>query len=725
MQSYILFYKYTKALCFFSKKSLLTRYYHLIFVPLHPKIVLLFTDIMNFKLTSKYKPTGDQPEAIKELTEGLERGDKSQVLLGVTGSGKTFTVANVIANVNKPTLILSHNKTLAAQLYEEMKAFFPENAVEYYVSYYDYYQPEAYLPTTDVYIEKDLAINDEIDKLRLSAVSSLLSGRKDVIVVSSVSCIYGMGAPIAMKENVIHIKKGQIIDRNEFLRRLVDSLYTRNDIDLQRGNFRVKGDTVDIAMAYNDNILRITWWDDEIDTIEEVDPIAFHRIATFDDYELYPANLFVTSKEQTEGAIRQIQDDMVKQVDFFTQLGDNIKAQRIKERVEYDIEMIKELGHCSGIENYSRYFDGRKAGQRPYCLLDFFPKDYLMVIDESHVSVPQISAMYGGDRARKTNLVEYGFRLPAAFDNRPLKFEEFHNLIHQIIYVSATPADYELKESEGVVVEQVIRPTGLLDPEIEVRPSENQIDDLMNEIVIRAEKEERVLVTTLTKRMAEELTEYLLNHDIRTAYIHSDVASLDRVKIINDLRAGLYDVLVGVNLLREGLDLPEVSLVAILDADKEGFLRSHRSLTQTAGRAARNINGKVIMYADNITESMQRTIDETMRRRVKQLKYNEEHHITPKQIVKAIKDTLPTTGRSTTAQTIPFAKGAKGIYTEPTQSMAFAADPIVMRMTKEQLEKSIANTTALMKQAAKDLDFLQAAQYRDEIIRLQKQLETK
>lgn len=725
MQSYILFYKYTKALCFFSKKSLLMRYYHLIFVPLHPKIVLLFTDIMNFKLTSKYKPTGDQPEAIKELTEGLERGDKSQVLLGVTGSGKTFTVANVIANVNKPTLILSHNKTLAAQLYEEMKAFFPENAVEYYVSYYDYYQPEAYLPTTDVYIEKDLAINDEIDKLRLSAVSSLLSGRKDVIVVSSVSCIYGMGAPIAMKENVIHIKKGQIIDRNEFLRRLVDSLYTRNDIDLQRGNFRVKGDTVDIAMAYNDNILRITWWDDEIDTIEEVDPIAFHRIATFDDYELYPANLFVTSKEQTEGAIRQIQDDMVKQVDFFTQLGDNIKAQRIKERVEYDIEMIKELGHCSGIENYSRYFDGRKAGQRPYCLLDFFPKDYLMVIDESHVSVPQISAMYGGDRARKTNLVEYGFRLPAAFDNRPLKFEEFHNLIHQIIYVSATPADYELKESEGVVVEQVIRPTGLLDPEIEVRPSENQIDDLINEIVIRAEKEERVLVTTLTKRMAEELTEYLLNHDIRTAYIHSDVASLDRVKIINDLRAGLYDVLVGVNLLREGLDLPEVSLVAILDADKEGFLRSHRSLTQTAGRAARNINGKVIMYADNITESMQRTIDETMRRRVKQLKYNEEHHITPKQIVKAIKDTLPTTGRSTTAQTIPFAKGAKGIYTEPTQSMAFAADPIVMRMTKEQLEKSIANTTALMKQAAKDLDFLQAAQYRDEIIRLQKQLETK
>ena len=511
---------------------------------------------MNFKLTSKYKPTGDQPEAIRELTDGLERGDKSQVLLGVTGSGKTFTVANVIANVNKPTLILSHNKTLAAQLYEEMKAFFPDNAVEYYVSYYDYYQPEAYMPVTDTYIEKDLAINDEIDKLRLSAVSSLLSGRKDVIVVSSVSCIYGMGAPIAMKENVISIKKGQVIDRNDFLRRLVDALYMRNDIELQRGNFRVKGDTVDIAMAYNDNVLRITWWDDEIDSIEEVDAVDFHRLATFDAYEIYPANLFVTSKEQTEGAIRQIQDDLVKQVDFFTEIGDNIKAQRIKERVEYDIEMIKELGHCSGIENYSRYFDGREAGMRPYCLLDFFPEDYLMVIDESHVSVPQISAMYGGDRARKKNLVEYGFRLPAAFDNRPLRFEEFHDLIHQIIYVSATPADFELAESEGVVVEQLIRPTGLLDPEIEVRPSENQIDDLMNEIVIRAEKEERVLVTTLTKRMAEELTEYLLNHDIRTAYIHSDVASLDRIKIINDLRAGIYDVLVGVNLLREGLDLP-------------------------------------------------------------------------------------------------------------------------------------------------------------------------
>ena len=681
---------------------------------------------MNFKLTSKYKPTGDQPEAIRELTDGLERGDKSQVLLGVTGSGKTFTVANVIANVNKPTLILSHNKTLAAQLYEEMKTFFPDNAVEYYVSYYDYYQPEAYMPVTDTYIEKDLAINDEIDKLRLSAVSSLLSGRKDVIVVSSVSCIYGMGAPIAMKENVISIKKGQVIDRNDFLRRLVDALYMRNDIELQRGNFRVKGDTVDIAMAYNDNVLRITWWDDEIDSIEEVDAVDFHRLATFDAYEIYPANLFVTSKEQTEGAIRQIQDDLVKQVDFFTEIGDNIKAQRIKERVEYDIEMIKELGHCSGIENYSRYFDGREAGMRPYCLLNFFPEDYLMVIDESHVSVPQISAMYGGDRARKKNLVEYGFRLPAAFDNRPLRFEEFHDLIHQIIYVSATPADFELAESEGVVVEQLIRPTGLLDPEIEVRPSENQIDDLMNEIVIRAEKEERVLVTTLTKRMAEELTEYLLNHDIRTAYIHSDVASLDRIKIINDLRAGIYDVLVGVNLLREGLDLPEVSLVAILDADKEGFLRSHRSLTQTAGRAARNVNGKVIMYADNITESMQKTIDETMRRRTKQLKYNEKNNITPTQIIKAIKGTLPVSGESNlTAQTASIGRNVGQAYVEPNNGVLFAADPIVAKMSKAQLEKSIANTTILMKQAAKDLDFLQAAQYRDEIIRLQKELEGK
>ncbi len=678
---------------------------------------------MDFKLTSKYAPTGDQPEAIKELTQGVERGDKAQVLLGVTGSGKTFTVANVIANVNKPTLILSHNKTLAAQLYEEMKGFFPENAVEYYVSYYDYYQPEAYLPTTDTYIEKDLAINDDIDKLRLSAVSALLSGRKDVVVVSSVSCIYGMGGPAAMTDSVISIKKGQVLDRNEFLRRLVNALYVRNDIDLQRGFFRVKGDTVDIAMAYSDNILRVTWWDDEIDNIEEVDSQTYHRMASFGEYQIYPANLFVTSKEQTEHAVRMIQDDLVKQVDFFTELGDNIKAQRIKERVEYDMEMIKELGHCSGIENYSRYFDGREPGQKPYCLLDFFPKDYLMVIDESHVSVPQISAMYGGDRARKQNLVEYGFRLPAAFDNRPLKFEEFHEMIHQVIYVSATPADYELNEAEGVVVEQIIRPTGLLDPEIEVRPSENQIDDLMDEILTRINRSERVLVTTLTKRMAEELTEFLLDHGIKANYIHSDIATLDRVKIMNDLRAGAFDVLVGVNLLREGLDLPEVSLVAILDADKEGFLRNHRSLTQTAGRAARNVNGKVIMYADTITESMRRTIDETTRRRTLQLKYNEEHHITPQQIVKDIKSVLPTNNDNATTIT-QSSSPIRYAYLEP-DSGAFAADPIIQRMTREQLEKSIANTTALMKQAAKDLDFIQAAQYRDEIIRLQDQLESK
>ena len=679
---------------------------------------------MDFKLTSKYKPTGDQPEAIKELTEGLKRGDKSQVLLGVTGSGKTFTMANVIANVNKPTLILSHNKTLAAQLFEEMKDFFPQNAVEYYVSYYDYYQPEAYMPSTDTYIEKDLAINDEIDKLRLSAVSALLSGRKDVIVVSSVSCIYGMGGPVAMRNNVIKIKKGEILDRNIFLRRLVDALYVRNDIDLQRGNFRVKGDTVDIAMAYSDKILRVTWWDDEIDAIEEVDSISYHRLGTFDEYEIYPANLFVTSKEQTEIAIRQIQDDLVKQIDFFNESGDSIKAQRIKERVEYDIEMMKELGHCSGIENYSRYFDGREAGQRPYCLLDFFPKDNLIIIDESHVSVPQISAMYGGDRARKRNLVEFGFRLPAAFDNRPLKFEEFHNLIHQVIYVSATPANFELKESEGVIVEQVIRPTGLLDPEIEVRPSTNQIDDLMEEILKRAEKHERILVTTLTKRMAEELTEYLLNHDIKAAYILSNVVNLDRIKIINDLRSGVYDVLVGVNLLREGLDLPEVSLVAILDADKEGFLRSHRSLTQTAGRAARNVNGKVIMYADSITESMQKTIDETLRRREKQLEYNAQHHITPTQIKRSIKEILPTKNISM-GTNIANEKMKLQKYDIPSEELPMVADPIIIKMTKVQLEKSIQNTTALMKEAAKNLDFLQAAQYRDEILRLQAELEQK
>ena len=687
---------------------------------------------MDFKITSRFAPTGDQPQAIKSLTEGIRQGDKAQVLLGVTGSGKTFTMANVIANIGRPTLILSHNKTLAAQLYEEMKGFFPDNAVEYYVSYYDYYQPEAYLPSSDTYIEKDLAINEDIDKLRLSAVSALLSGRKDVIVVSSVSCIYGMGGPTAMANSVISVKRGDTIERNMFLRKLVDALYIRNDIDLVRGTFRVKGDTVDIAMAYSDNILRITWWDDEIDSIEELDSVTFHRLASFEEYQIYPANLFVTSKEQTEHAIRLIQDDLLKQVDFFNDLGDHIRAQRIKERVEYDMEMIKELGHCSGIENYSRYFDGREPGARPYCLLDFFPKDYLMFIDESHVSVPQIGAMFGGDRARKQNLVEYGFRLPAAFDNRPLRFEEFMEMTNQVVYVSATPADFEMNEAEGVVVEQIIRPTGLLDPIIDVRPSENQIDDLLEEILIRKEHEERVLVTTLTKRMAEELTEYLLSHDVRANYIHSDVATLDRVKIMNDLRAGVYDVLVGVNLLREGLDLPEVSLVAILDADKEGFLRSHRSLTQTAGRAARNVNGMVIMYADRITDSMQKTIDETARRRQIQLRYNEEHGIVPQQIRKDIKGSLASLSQSADGQPVAAASASSSStgtkpkqyqpYIEP-DTYAYAADPIVKRMTKKQLEKSIADTTTLMKEAAKNLDFLQAAQYRDEIVRLQDLLE--
>jgi excinuclease ABC subunit B len=687
---------------------------------------------MDFKITSRFAPTGDQPQAIKSLTEGIRQGDKAQVLLGVTGSGKTFTMANVIANIGRPTLILSHNKTLAAQLYEEMKGFFPDNAVEYYVSYYDYYQPEAYLPSSDTYIEKDLAINEDIDKLRLSAVSALLSGRKDVIVVSSVSCIYGMGGPTAMANSVISVKRGDTIERNMFLRKLVDALYIRNDIDLVRGTFRVKGDTVDIAMAYSDNILRITWWDDEIDSIEELDSVTFHRLASFEEYQIYPANLFVTSKEQTEHAIRLIQDDLLKQVDFFNDLGDHIRAQRIKERVEYDMEMIKELGHCSGIENYSRYFDGREPGERPYCLLDFFPKDYLMFIDESHVSVPQIGAMYGGDRARKQNLVEYGFRLPAAFDNRPLRFEEFMEMTNQVVYVSATPANFEMNEAEGVVVEQIIRPTGLLDPVIDVRPSENQIDDLLEEILIRKEHEERVLVTTLTKRMAEELTEYLVSHDVRANYIHSDVATLDRVKIMNDLRAGIYDVLVGVNLLREGLDLPEVSLVAILDADKEGFLRSHRSLTQTAGRAARNVNGMVIMYADRITDSMQKTIDETARRRQIQLRYNEEHGIVPQQIRKDIKGSLASLSQSADSQPVAVASSSSSStgtkpkqyqpYIEP-DTYAYAADLIVKRMTKKQLEKSIADTTLLMKEAAKNLDFLQAAQYRDEIVRLQDLLE--
>ncbi len=668
---------------------------------------------MDFLIISDYQPTGDQPEAIRLLSKGIIEGIEYQTLLGVTGSGKTFTVANIIEKVQKPTLVLSHNKTLAAQLYGEFKNFFPKNAVEYFVSYYDYYQPEAYLPGSDTYIEKDLAINEELEKLRLSTTSSLLSGRKDVLVVSSVSCLFGIGNPEDFHSNVIKVNCGQKITRNAFLRSLVDSLYSRNEVSLSHGNFRVKGDTVDIYLAYSDLILRVIFWGDEIETIETVDPISGLTLSILDNYNIYPANLFVTTKERLNRAIAEIELDLGRQVDFFQSIGKPYEAKRIYERVTYDLEMIREVGHCSGIENYSRYFDGREPGSRPFCLIDYFPKDFLVIIDESHVTIPQIRGMYGGDHSRKENLVEYGFRLPAAIDNRPLRFEEFEELAKQVIYVSATPADYELIKSEGVVVEQVIRPTGLLDPIIEVRPSLNQIDDLMEEIQKRIEVDERILITTLTKRMAEELNSYLGRLGFRCNYIHSDVETLDRIRIMEDLRNGLFDVLIGVNLLREGLDLPEVSLVAILDADKEGFLRSHRSLTQTAGRAARNLNGKVIMYADKITESMRKTIEETNRRREKQLAYNEENGITPQAIRKSVNSMMGDD---------PMRKSHAYVEKETT---TVAADPVIQYMSKSQLEKTIERTRKLMQEAAKKLEFMEAAQYRDELIKLEDLLPSK